>query len=446
MDLRKLISDLTTADGRNISTIQAIIKKNPDLLQNLDGYEAKWLLRNTFRKRCFLFQVELSKFIDEFKINVNPLEKALFQGDLKLIENLLRNGSGLIGEEWLFFSPAEYVFRQPNISLRRDLLLLLLKYDLHSSFKYAGENGLVLLSQMVEKDDLDAVELAEILINSGISISEHHNDTTPFHSAIEHGKIHLVSYFLKKGANIHQRGTLKRTPLILAALEGHEDIVSLLLANGADIHEKDKLLGETALHFACHRNCEKVIGLLIRNGADVTTQGELFRKLKGTDASPIMVLDPKLKNYEGCLSTVIREFSKIRFENTSATEKGMNLMMANSKTSKLFEKCMTELNQMANTKLWAEFSYYSILNEKIPMKKLALLTKNDELLAEIETTLRGFPNYQNDLRRILTEAVWVKNRLVDVEFRLKYTFIHILPDVVIKNLRNYLIPEDLPLQ
>jgi len=65
----------------------------------------------------------------------------------------------------------------------------------------------------------------------------------------------------------------QRSPLHVAALEGHREVVELLLAHGADVNAMSKY-GDTPLHFAItHRNVD-VATALYKAGADVNIEND----------------------------------------------------------------------------------------------------------------------------------------------------------------------------
>ena len=59
----------------------------------------------------------------------------------------------------------------------------------------------------------------------------------------------------------------KRTPLILAAYNGHTPVVEFLLSKGADVNAADGS-GQTALMHTCKRSFNETAAVLLKNGAD----------------------------------------------------------------------------------------------------------------------------------------------------------------------------------
>ncbi len=85
--------------------------------------------------------------------------------------------------------------------------------------------------------------------------------------AAEIGDTTKVKNLLKKGVNINERDRFGRTPLIYAALNGHEHIINMLLESHADIHAKDHF-DQTALIAAVNKGHVNSAKILLKNGAN----------------------------------------------------------------------------------------------------------------------------------------------------------------------------------
>ncbi|XP_061100015.1 GA-binding protein subunit beta-2b isoform X1 [Conger conger] len=93
--------------------------------------------------------------------------------------------------------------------------------------------------------------------------------TSPLHLAAQYGRYSTAEVLLRAGVSRDARTKVDRTPLHMAAAEGHSSIVELLAGqSGADINAKD-MLKMTALHWAAEHGHRQVAELLLKYGADV---------------------------------------------------------------------------------------------------------------------------------------------------------------------------------
>jgi ankyrin repeat protein len=87
------------------------------------------------------------------------------------------------------------------------------------------------------------------------------------------GKINKAQRLLKAGADVNGKNDEGRTPLVLAAMEGHADLVRTLIAFGANVNIQDKY-GMTALMWAAHGCHLATVQLLVDHGADVAVMAD----------------------------------------------------------------------------------------------------------------------------------------------------------------------------
>lgn len=295
-----------------------------------------------------------------------------------------------------------------------------------------------------DNEDLypDTVKIVESLINLGISVNEVDIEGwSPLLHSVYTNNFPLVVFLIKKGADIKQRDTSQRTALHIAVEFGNEDTVDYLLSMGIDIPAKDDK-GSTALHIACGSQYEKITDSLIHKGADITVKDN-------NGSTPFSELDlsmwssPERSDF-GCICVMVREISKLIFENLSVPNTDLDLIKTNQGILTYFEKCTKELDQMSKRKFFNSYSYYSVLMMSKKIKKLASLMKNKEFVSKFEDNLTEFSFYIDDLQRILNEAVEVRDRLQIVESKLNYIFEDFFPDIVINKLADNLTLEDLP--
>lgn len=95
-------------------------------------------------------------------------------------------------------------------------------------------------------------------------------------TAAESGDIQSVKSILDKNQPVDVRDACQWTPLMKAALYGHQDVVKRLLEAGADVNLSDKG-GYTPLLLAASNNHSETVEFLLNRGADInaveTTMG-----------------------------------------------------------------------------------------------------------------------------------------------------------------------------
>jgi cytohesin len=118
--------------------------------------------------------------------------------------------------------------------------------------------------------DEDRTETADLL-------RKHGGKHSTINMAAWSGDAKGVKEFLAAGSDVNAKDKYGRTPLHLAAEEGHKEIVELLISKGADLNAKGGRFGRTPLHQAATK---EIAELLIAKGADVNAKFE-SGKLKG---------------------------------------------------------------------------------------------------------------------------------------------------------------------
>lgn len=366
------------------------------------------------------------------------LVNAVNNGKVLFAEFLLKNDVRLESSNWMDYR----IFDRKNIDSRKEMLLLLLEYK-ELDTEYRNENGENILHKFIRfhvlNHDKDAVEISEILINAGVNVNELNNDGfSPFFDAVWKQNIPLILFLINKGADVNQSKPFQRFPLMTAYSNNNQNIVNLLLSNGADTNAQD-LSGSTVLHKACFYHHEEKIILFISEGADVRVEDNHHN-------TPFSQLKSTKSNYNKCCCIMIKEFSKLIFENSSVSENDMYSIFENPMLREYFEKCMAEVEHMDSIKFYPPYSYYCILKMSKNIKKLAKLTKNEEFVKKFVTHLHKFLCYENDLRKILKKAMQVRDEVENVYLILNSIFSDFLPSIVIRKLSDNLKLKDLPLE
>lgn len=105
--------------------------------------------------------------------------------------------------------------------------------------------------------------------------------------------------------NVNSLNDKDESPLMLAALKGHQDLAEKLIKRGADVNKT----GWTSLHYAASSGQLTLISLLLENSAYIDAESPngttplMMAAMYGTPAAVKLLLqegaDPQLKNQQG---------------------------------------------------------------------------------------------------------------------------------------------------
>lgn len=445
LDFYEFCCLLTSKVKLDFKTARRVILDNLEHFRNPDSmYTVKAIYVSPYPEKITnkeMRMIELFRSLLKLGANGDGLIFAIIDGNLQLVEFLLKSGAKLCNSELDGNSPASYALFKANIHNRKKMLKLLLQYGLDTSVR--NKNGDNLLQQFIKYDfvecDNDAVEIAEILINSGVSPDEVNNlDRSSLHDAISQRSIPLVSLLIEKGANVNLKSKSgEEISIFLAVDEGCLEVILKLLASGADVN--GTFCGKTGLHAACSVNDEILIRCLLLNGANISI------KTAEGNKTPFSMLKPEEQDYNDCVVTMVKEFARLTFENISIHDEDMELIIKNPMAHRNFNMCMDELKQMASTIFYGSHSYYSILKKLNSIDQIAVFTKNEKFVSKFNENLEKFHCYKYELEKIMETAIQIKDRSEETQARINSIFCDILPDVVKTKLAKYLKPEDLPL-
>lgn len=387
-----LVEDLDVAIyNKDTERTREILSRYPDFLKNHE-------LRHLPVIHAVLLDDdgEILELLIEFGADVNrhqPLEIALFQKNLQIIEILLKNGAKL---KWEEDSPVSYVVRKIDGPKKNEILQLFLKYNL--------DTGSLLdeFAVHIKGTKTDPVQFAETLVYLGLSLNEYDKaGLLPFHHAIQEQNLELVSFLIRHGADVNKKTCQYREdclPLHVAARGKSLDIVKKLVSRGAKIDAVDHD-GWTALHVACCNKRDQIISFLIYKGADIrakTRKNETpFRYLR---------CGPE-DDYHECIDVMIKELAVLSFDNIEIPNEDRKLMVSTQKNKDFYLKCRMELFKMLHHKFYVSHNYYDVLKMSKNIENLAKLTKNEEFVNKFKKNLHLFPCYETDLRRVFDDAI-----------------------------------------
>lgn len=138
-----------------------------------------------------------------------------------------------------------------------------LDFDLGESslFHWSAKNGLVKMMTRLIANQKEPTN------------SKDSEGRTPIHLAAENGHLKVVELLIKSDAEVDSTDDDGLTALMQAAAAGHADVVQSLINAKADVSKKD-LSGQSALHQAAWVGADEVVDVLLstRDGSDVKTQ------------------------------------------------------------------------------------------------------------------------------------------------------------------------------
>lgn len=106
------------------------------------------------------------------------------------------------------------------------------------------------------------------LLNAGARALPAAGSIRPLPQAVRAGSLETVKLLVEHKADVNEPGGNGKTPLILAAQNGHEDIISYLLERGAEVNGRNAADGTTALMWAANTGRARIVELLLESGGD----------------------------------------------------------------------------------------------------------------------------------------------------------------------------------
>ncbi|XP_046346164.2 ankyrin repeat domain-containing protein 50-like [Haliotis rufescens] len=120
------------------------------------------------------------------------------------------------------------------------------------------------------------IAIVKLLVDKGgdMSLVDKRHENI-LHLACLCGQIEVVKYVLSQDiVDINSRGRKRKTPVMLAARNGHKEVVELLVKKGADLSLAYNAAGSNVLHVACFKGHVDVVKyLLSQDTVDVNSRG-----------------------------------------------------------------------------------------------------------------------------------------------------------------------------
>jgi ankyrin repeat protein len=164
-------------------------------------------------------------------------------GDVETLQNLLKQGGGLVvnSQDKLGYSAAMIAAKEGHLEAFKLLVYAGADVGLKNS---QSETALSLAKSTQTRDGLE-----HILVEAIMADISKGKEFKALHFASKRGEIEVMTHLIKRGSDINAQDDNDHTPLMLAAMEGHEEACRLLLLAGADTSISTSQ-GETALMLA----------------------------------------------------------------------------------------------------------------------------------------------------------------------------------------------------
>ncbi len=184
----------------------------------------------------------------------HPLLTMMIQGHFQLVEALYQRAGHKV--------PLENALKPYTENLRQQQEIL-------AEFLSKNEQENTVLYQAAVSNRLGILKFILDLDKDKILLNETDKDSkTPLYIAAQQGHLDVVLALLEKGAEVNQARKGGATPLFIAAQKGRIDVVLALLEKGAEVNQARES-GATPLFIAAQKGHLDVVLALLEKGAEV---------------------------------------------------------------------------------------------------------------------------------------------------------------------------------
>ncbi|XP_048257810.1 serine/threonine-protein phosphatase 6 regulatory ankyrin repeat subunit A-like [Haliotis rufescens] len=251
---------MRAAKNGHKEVVELLVKKGADLslAYNADG-------SNVLHLACVNGHVDVVKYLlSQDTVNINsrgwrkrtPMMRAAEEGYKEVVELLVSKGAD-----------ASLVDKRGNnllhLACQRGQMELV-KYIVSQDMVDINRRGLKKRSPVMIAAESGHKEVVELLVNKGADASlMDKKGNNILHLACQMGHVEVVKYVLSQDiVDINSRGWKTKTPMMMAAEEGHKEVVELLLNKGTDPSLVDKR-GNNILHLACQNGQMEVVKYIV---------------------------------------------------------------------------------------------------------------------------------------------------------------------------------------
>ena len=218
----------------------------------------------------------------EANLNAAAVHYAITNGDIKMLKLLIKYGANISLKinypyDKLGTEPSETSLMLAASVGNIEMVKLLLESGACVNEKDRTGNSTLSAASLYGQ-----TEIVKLLLEKGAEVnSQEVYGWTPLHFASKMGHLNIVKLLIEYGANVSVKANFMDfqlynstsfTPFILASLSGNKEIAEEFLKKGADINERGGYHNGTAIHHAITNGDVELLKLLIKYRADLSAK------------------------------------------------------------------------------------------------------------------------------------------------------------------------------
>nr|XP_014277376.1 uncharacterized protein LOC106681543 [Halyomorpha halys]XP_014277377.1 uncharacterized protein LOC106681543 [Halyomorpha halys] len=200
-----------------------------------------------------------------------PLHFAASQGHKDIVEFLVQKNANVNAKT----SNQETPLHLASANNRAEVVEILLKNDAEIN----AEMNPDCMSSLYVASRAGHLEVVELLVNGDASLNERDcgsYNLTPLQVAALNGRVSVVKFLSRHGADIDARDSAGNTALYIASWNGDNEMAKTLIELGANLRLRIGKVGFTALHAAAWKGHTTTVQLLLQGGTEPNSRDNSY--------------------------------------------------------------------------------------------------------------------------------------------------------------------------